>query len=98
MNSPDPFPRGKWYAWAILIVLAIAIPFACTVSQASPAPTETQPETRADGPAEPEDVSCLNGWCIVKQDTLVKIINSLDALAKHTRDLRTLCGWKESPG
>lgn len=97
MIPRDPFRRAAWYGWGILAVLAILIPYGCTVSQAN-APAASPPasiEQRADGASKPEDVRCLNGWCMVKQDTLMQIVTALQKLNAYTAELNKLCGWKD---
>ncbi len=94
MATEDPFRRAGWYGWGILAVAAISIVFACAVSQATTPPAAAG-EQSADGPAKPEDVRCLNGWCMVKQDTLIQIVTALQKLNTYTRELNKLCGWKE---
>lgn len=85
--------RASWYGWGVVLVLLIAVPFACTVSQAQVPPDPT----RADAPAKPDDVRCINGWCLVKQDTLLLLLKGLQKLDEHARELRKLCGWSDKP-
>ncbi len=89
----SPFDRAGWYGFAIVAVLLVLVPAACHFTQAQQAPDAT----RADGPAAEADVSCLNGWCIVKQDTLRSLLEGLQKLSAHTTELRRLCGWERKP-
>ena len=57
----DPFLRAGWYGWGIVVVLLIGVVFACTVSGAQ----EQNPALA------PEKGYCMNGMCIVRQDTLL---------------------------
>ena len=92
-SLPDPAARAGWYGFGIIALLLIAVPFACTVTRAQ-VPPDT---TRADGPAQQPDVRCVNGWCLVKQDTLKSLLTGLQKLDEHARELRELCGWRDKP-
>lgn len=94
MRQQDPFVAAGWYGWAIIAVLAIVLVFSCTVSQKSSAAQERADPARADGPAQAEDVQCLNGYCIVRQDTLREILKALNVLDAKRRELEGLCGWQ----
>lgn len=89
MTPRDPFEPAAWWGWGIIVLLLIFVPLACTISQA-----QEPPEQRADGPVPAEDVRCVNGWCLVKQDTLKQILAGMQKLDSHVRDLRQLCGWE----
>ena len=78
MQDPKTMKRA-WYGWAVIVLLLISIPFACTVSEAQ----------------EVEDARCGNGWCIVKQSTLIELLKGLQKLAAQADQLQELCGWRK---
>lgn len=87
----DPFEPAAWWGWGIVVLLLIGVPTACTISEAQE--PQVPQEQRADGPAAAPDVRCVNGWCLVKQDTLKEFVIGLQRLDNHVRELRALCGW-----
>ena len=70
--------KRAWYGWAIIVLLPISIPFAFTVSEAQ---------------VQVEDARCGNGWCLVKQSTLVELLKKLQTLSEQANQLQQLCGW-----
>ena len=69
-----------WYAWAIIGVLITAVPFGCIVS--------------SEAQVQVEDARCGNGWCVVKQSTLIELLKGLQKLAAQVDQLQKLCGWR----
>ena len=80
MQGAEKMKRA-WYGWAVIVLLLISIPFACTVSEAQEAPVE--------------DARCGNGWCVVKQSTLIELLKGLQKLAAQADQLQELCGWRK---
>ena len=78
----DPFLRAGWYGWGIVVVLLIGVVFACTVSGAQ----EQNPALA------PEKVYCMNGMCIVRQDTLLLLLNGIKTMSENLTELREGCG------
>jgi hypothetical protein len=90
MIHRDYFRRAGWCGWAIIALLLVLVPVACQISQAQAPDT-----TRADGPMQPEDIRCANGWCVVRQDTMKSLLAGLQKLDEHASQLRWMCGWRE---
>ena len=78
--------RAGWCAWAILVIVLIAVPVACSQTRAD--------STRADGPADHIQY-CHGDWCIVRKDTLTKIASDVQHMAAHVEGIRGLCGWSD---
>ena len=77
----NPF-RYSWLAWAIAVALLILVPLALAQ------------DTKPDGPVV-EDITCHKGWCMIKHDTLKKLLDGMLAYGKHVKELRDMCGWKD---
>lgn len=67
-------------------MLAIGIVFSCAVSLAQEQPP--------DGPRPPEDLRCVDGWCLVRQDTLRVLVEGLQKYEERTQQLEAFCGWR----
>lgn len=43
---------------------------------------------------EPQLISCEDGWCLVREETMRELVTGVKKMNDHVQELRVMCGWE----